>query len=416
MKKLAINGASPVGKLNFPSWPVFDQSEIDAVTEVVKSGTWGLGGTKVPEFEEKFAAFCGVKHGITAVNGTVTLRLALEALGVGPGDEVIVPGLTFQATAASVLDVNALPVLVDVDPNTITIDPKAVEAAITTRTKCIIPVHLYGRVADMDAIMALAAKYKLYVIEDCAHQHGSEWDGKKVGSIGNIGSFSLQSSKILNSGEGGIMTTNDARLNELLRSLKHIGMSISDGALSMQSGNYRLSEFQAAVLIAQMARLEAQNELRDNNALYMEEKIKEIEGIDVLYRNSKITKQAYYAWMLKYVPEKWENIPLESFIAALEAEFENCVQCSRPYMPLNNTTIYQPRTKNTHKLSDEYWEKINPGRFALPVCKNLRENQAFGFRHAVLLSDKASCDRIVEALGKLRKNIGELKAYAKSCE
>ena len=179
MSKLAINGGIPVGVVNVPKWPIFDQTEIDAVTEVVNSGTWGLGGTKVPEFEEKFAAFCGAKYGITAFNGTVTLRLALEALGVGPGDEVIVPGLTFQATAASVLDVNAIPIIVDIDPNTFTIDPKAIEAAISTRTKCIVPVHLYGRVADMDAIMAIAKKYNLFVLEDCAHQHGPEWNGKR---------------------------------------------------------------------------------------------------------------------------------------------------------------------------------------------------------------------------------------------
>lgn len=156
MKKLAILGGTTVGKVATPEWPVYDQREIDAVTEVVKSRKWGIGGTKVREFEEKFAACCGTKYGVTAVNGTVTLRLALEALGVGPGDEVIVPGITFQATADAVLDVNAVPVLVDVDPRTYTIDPEAIEAAITPRTKCIIPVHLYGRVADMDAVMAIA--------------------------------------------------------------------------------------------------------------------------------------------------------------------------------------------------------------------------------------------------------------------
>lgn len=412
MKKLAVNGGTPVGNVNYPKWPVFDQSDIDAVADVVKSGVWSLGGSKNSEFERMFADFCGVKHGITAFNGTVTLRLALEALGVGPGDEVIVPGLTFQATAASVLDVNALPVLVDIDPDTFTIDPKAVEAAVTTRTKCIIPVHLYGRVADMDSIMAIADKYKLFVLEDCAHQHGSEWDGKKVGSMGNIGSFSLQSSKVLNSGEGGIVTTNDDRLAELLRSLKHIGLPVSPGALSMQSGNYRLPELQAALLISQMPRLESQIELRDKNALYMEDKIKDIEGVEVLYRNKKITKQSYYKWMLKYIPEKWEGVPLEKFNEALNAELENSVVFSGTYAPLNNTNLYKPRTKNTHKLSEEYWKAINPARFDLPVCKRVHEEQAFGVSHNVLLCDKASCDNIVNAIIKLRENINELVDYS----
>lgn len=414
MSKLAINGGKPVGVVNVPKWPVFDQREIDAVTEVVNSGTWGLGGTKVPEFEEKFAAFCGAKYGITAVNGTVTLRLALEALGVGPGDEVIVPGLTFQATAASVLDVNAIPIIVDIDPNTFTIDPKAIEAAISIRTKCIIPVHLYGRVADMDAIMSIAKKYNLFVLEDCAHQHGSEWNGKKVGSIGNIGSFSLQSSKVITSGEGGIMTTSDDRLNDLLRSLKHIGLPIRPDAPCMQSGNYRLSEFQAAILIAQMSRLEEQVDLRDKNALYMENKLKDVEGIEVLYRSEKITKQSYYRWMLKYIPEKWEGVHRNRFMEALNAELDNSVLCGATYGALNNTILYKPRSKNTHKLSDEYWEMINPARFDLPVCRAVCEEQAFGFSHPVLLTDKAGCDNIVNAIIKIRENIDELIQYARN--
>ncbi len=411
MKKLAMNGGPSVGKVNVPKWPIFDQTEIDLVTEVIKSGFWGIGGTKIKEFEEKFAEFCGVKYGIAAANGTVTLRLALEALGIGPGDEVIVPGLTFQATAAAVLDVNAIPILVDIDPNTYTIDPKAIEAAITPRTKCIIPVHLYGRVADMDAIMAIARKYNLYVIEDCAHQHGSEWDGKKVGSIGDIGSFSLQAYKTLNAGEGGIMTTNDDRLRELLGSLRNIGNPIYPGARCIQSGNYRMTEFQAAILIAQLSRLNEQIELREQNVLYMESKIKDIEGIQVLYRNKKITKQAYFRWMLKYIPEEWEMVPLEIFIKALQAELENSVECGRPYVPLDNSPLYRPYSKNTHKLSEEYWKAINPSRFNIPVCRRAYEKEAFGFFHPVLLTDRESCDNIVNALVKLRENKKELIDY-----
>jgi L-glutamine:2-deoxy-scyllo-inosose/3-amino-2,3-dideoxy-scyllo-inosose aminotransferase len=151
MNKLAILGGTPVGSMQFPNWPIYDTTDINAVAEAVKSGVWGFKGERQTELERRFADYCNASHCISASNGTVTLRLALEALGVGPGDEVIVPGFTWQATAAVVLDVNACPILVDVDPDTYTIDPKAVEAAITERTKCIIPVHLYGRMADMDA-------------------------------------------------------------------------------------------------------------------------------------------------------------------------------------------------------------------------------------------------------------------------
>lgn len=412
MKKLAVLGGKPVGKIHYPSWPVFDEREINAVTGVVKSGSWGIGGPKVKEFEEEFARFCKVKHGITSVNGTVTLRLALEALGVGPGDEVIVPGISFQATAAAVLDVNAVPILVDIDPDTYTINPKAIESAVTAKTRCIIPVHLYGRVADMDAIMAIADKYKLFVVEDCAHQHGSEWKGKPVGSIGNIGSFSLQAYKILNAGEGGILTTDDDRLSDLLRSLKNIGMACWEGAPTMQSGNYRMTEFQAAILLAQMQRLEEQNALREKNVLYMESNITDIEGIKPLYRSPNITKQSYFRWTLKYISEAWEGIPKNKFLEALSAELENSFQCSVPYEPLNKCIFYKPHTKNTHKLSEEYWKAIDPGRFDLPVSKKAFEDEAFCFYHSILLTDRAGCDTIIEALRKLRADIAELAEFA----
>jgi len=250
LKKLAVLGGETIGPVHYPKWPIYDQQEIDALAEVVKSGVWGLPGNKSKEFEEKFAAYCNTAHAVTAVNGTLTLRLAMEALGIGPGDEVIVPGLTFQATASAVLDVNAIPVLVDIDPNTYTIDPQGIEAALTSKTKCIIPVHLYGRISNMDAIMSIARKHGLWVLEDCAHQHGSVWDGKPVGSIGDVGSFSMQSSKVLNSGEGGVLTTNDDRIADLLRSLRNVGHPAKAGGPAMQSGNYRLSEFQAASLRA----------------------------------------------------------------------------------------------------------------------------------------------------------------------
>lgn len=399
MKKLAINGADPIGRVNVPKWPVFDRTEIDMVTEVVNSGNWGIGGTKTGEFEAKFGLFCNVKRCITAVNGTLTLRLALEALGVGPDDEVILPALTFQATAASVLDVNAVPVLVDIDPDTFTIDPITLEAAITSRTKCIIPVHLYGRMADMDTIMGIAKKHDLYVLEDCAHQPGS---------IGNIGSFSLQSYKTLNAGEGGVLTTNDEKLGDLLCSLRNIGSPLYSGAPAMQSGNYRMTQFQAAILIAQLTRLDDQIKLREENVLYMEDKIRSIDGIKVLTRHDKIDRQAYFRWMLKYIPEEWDDVPLERFLDALRAELDNSADCNRPYVPLNCSPLYRPYSKKTHKLNDDYLKAIDPSRFNVPNCKRVYEKEAFGFFHPVLLTDKAGCDTIVNALIKLRENMDEL--------
>ena len=184
MSQLAIKGGKPVRDVKanpWPKWPVWDKNEEKSLIEVLKSGVWSYNGPKEKEFNKAFADFIGTDYAVSAANGTVTLQLALEACGVGLGDEVIVPGLTWQATAASVLDINAIPVLVDVCEDTWCIDPSEVEKAISPRTRAIIPVHLYGCLADMDAIMAIAAKHKLIVIEDCAHKHGGEWKGKKAG-------------------------------------------------------------------------------------------------------------------------------------------------------------------------------------------------------------------------------------------
>jgi L-glutamine:2-deoxy-scyllo-inosose/3-amino-2,3-dideoxy-scyllo-inosose aminotransferase len=219
-------------------------------------------------FNEAFAKFTGTKYALSIANGTVTLQVALEACGVGYGDEVIVPGLTWQATAAAALDINAVPVLVDVTEDTWCIDPAKVEEAITPRTKAIIPVHLYGSVANMDAIRRIARKHNLEVIEDCAHKHGGEWKGKKAGSIGDVGSFSFQLSKLLTAGEGGALTTSDPELYERLDALRNcgrrperdIGAGKGEGIYGsegdfLQSGNYRLTDFQAALLLEGLRRL-----------------------------------------------------------------------------------------------------------------------------------------------------------------
>ncbi|GBG08962.1 L-glutamine:2-deoxy-scyllo-inosose aminotransferase [Paenibacillus agaridevorans] len=414
MNKLAILGGKPVGKFEMPSFPYYDESDVDAVADTMRSGVWGLGGAKQKELEEKFAAFCGVPYSVSASNGTVTLRMAMEALEIGPGDEVIVPGLTWQATAATVLDVNAVPILVDVDPETYTIDPKAIEAAITERTKCIIPVHLYGRMANMDELLAIADKHNLYIIEDCAHQQGARWDGKAAGSLGTIGSFSLQSSKILNSGEGGLLTTKDSRLSDLLHSLRFCGRAVREGAEAMQSGNFRLSELQAALAIVQLSRLEEQNAHREINATYIENQVSDIEGIKPMYRHPKITRQAFYNLTLRYDASAWEGVPKLKFLEALKAELDNeSFHYGTTYEPLHMSPLYRPHSKKTHRLSETYWQQIDPRRFDLPVCKKAYEEESLNFMHMMLMTNREGCDIFVEAIKKLRANVGELAEFAR---
>ena len=414
MSNLALLGGAPIGKTIAPAWPIHGQLEEQAVLDVVRSGKWGTDGPKQVEFEKAFSAHCGASYGISMTNGTHTLRLAMEALGIGPGDEVIVPGVTWQATASSVLDVNATPILVDIDPDTFTIDPKAVEAAITPRTKAIIPVHVFCRVCDMDALQAIARKHGLFIIEDCAHQHGSEWKGQKVGTWGHIGSFSFQASKILTTGEGGMCITSDKDLYDRMYSLKNCGRETYPGSPAMQSGNFRGNEFAAALGLAQLTRLDAQNALRHENALYLEEKLSQVPGLSPLYRDERITNQTYFHFYMKLDLNQWRNIPRKYLTRAIKAELENSLEIRYPYDPLNASPLYHPFTKKTHMLGADYQAAIDPARFDLPVCTHVSKGGSFGFFHNHLLSEKQELDKIIAAFHKVYENLDELEQAAKN--
>ena len=248
--KLAILGGNAVRTKPFCGWPVFGEPEERRLVGALRSGKWGkLDGDEVAEFERRFAAMHGCKHAIGVVNGTVSLRIALMAAGIPAGSEVIVPPYTFLATATAVVEANAVPVFADIDLETFNLSPAAVEAAITPNTRAIIPVHMGGQPAEMDALMVIARQHNLVVIEDAAHAHAALYRHRPAGSIGHLGSFSFQSSKNLTCGEGGIVTTNDDRLAEACRSIHNCGR-ITGGLWyehHVMSANYRLGEFQGAV-------------------------------------------------------------------------------------------------------------------------------------------------------------------------
>lgn len=237
--------------------PAFQGNELRYVTECIVTNWISSQGRFVTEFERAFAKFSDVKHGIAVSNGTVALHLSLVMAGIGAGDEVIVPTLTFVATANAVRHAGATPVFADSQPDTWTIDPREIEKKITPRTKAIIPVHLYGHPADMDPIMELAKQRRLFVIEDAAQAHGARYKGRRVGSIGHIGCFSFFGNKIITTGEGGMLTTNDDRLADQARLLRDHGMSRTRKYWHEVVGfNYRLTNLQAAVGVAQLERIE----------------------------------------------------------------------------------------------------------------------------------------------------------------
>ncbi len=294
------------------SEPDIGELEVRYVTEAVRSGWVSSIGPFVERFESDFAKFCQVKHAIAVSNGTTALHVALLALGVGPGDEVIIPDLTFVATGNAVLYCGAKPVLVDVSPDTWCIDPAEVEKAITTRTKVILPVHLYGHPADMDALLALARPRKIAVLEDAAEAHGAKCRGKVVGGIGDIGCFSFYGNKILTTGEGGMVTTNDDHLAARVRFLKDHAMDPKRRYFHPEVGyNYRMTNIQAALGCAQ---LERADELLAKRRGVMDAYREGLAGLDGVQLNPHASWADPVPWMVCLVQDR---VPADVLAARL---------------------------------------------------------------------------------------------------
>ena len=254
--------------------PLIGQRELELVTECLKSGWVGSQGEFIPRFEQAFARYCGCAYGIATTSGTTGLHLAFRALGIGPGDEVIIPAFTMAATALAVVYTGARPVLVDAEPQTWNMDPAQIEARITGRTKAIVPVHLYGHPCDMAPILGLAEKYELYVVEDAAEAHGALYRGQRVGGLGDMGCFSFYANKIITTGEGGMVVTGNPALAEKMRSLKNLAMSPEKHFVHIEVGyNYRMTNVAAAIGLAQFERIDELVERRRRNARLYNERL-----------------------------------------------------------------------------------------------------------------------------------------------
>ena len=399
MASLAVNGGTPVRTKPFTEWPIFGKSDEDALINVLRSGAWGRvsGGKKNEELEERFAQYHDAKYGVTCVNGTVALEIALKAMGIGEGDEVIVPAYTFIATASAAVMVGAIPKFVDIDPNTYNIDPSKIEEAITPNTKAIIPVHIGGCPANLDGILAVAKKYGLMVLEDAAQAVGAEWRGKKVGAIGEIGTFSFQASKNLNAGEGGIIITNDPKLADMAWSLMNVGRVKSGGWYDhpILGWNYRMTEMQAALVLSQMERLEEQMRLREENADYLSKGLHQIGGVEPLVPDEGVSRHAYHLYIFRYCKDEFGGIPKEKFLAALQAEG---IPASSGYLPLYRFPA----------LVDSR-EKAGYDKLYLPVTEKACYEEGVWLLHNVLLGSKADMDDIVNAVAKIKAHIDELK-------
>ena len=341
MSKLALLGGQKAKKKPFPVWPQYDENERRALNQVLESRVWWrTPGTKTLEFEQAFARFHGAKHGIAVTNGTAALEVTLAALGIGPGDEVILPDFTFVATASAVLFANALPVLVDVDPETYCINPDLVEAAITPRTKAVIAVHMGGHPADLDRLQKIASKRRVALVEDSAHAHATEWRGRRIGTFGMAGTFSFQSSKLITAGEGGIIISNDDKFERLARSVHDCGRMPGEWFYShfIYGSNYRLSEWQGAVLSVQLSRLDEQTRIRHQNSRLLDRLLGEIPGITPQKLDPRCTRNGQYAYIFHVNKKQFGGISTERFIEAMKAEG---IPNQASYPPLHQLHLFR---------------------------------------------------------------------------
>ncbi|HZP16956.1 MAG TPA: DegT/DnrJ/EryC1/StrS family aminotransferase [Terriglobales bacterium] len=409
MSRLALLGGQKAKTKAFPVWPFYDNSERRALMEVLESRVWWrTPGTRTLEFERAFAAFHGAKHGLAVTNGTAALEVVMAALNVGPGDEVIVPDFTFVATASAVLFAGALPVMVDVLPDTYCIDPGLVEEAITPRTKAIIAVHMGGHPADLDRLSKIAGDRGIALVEDSSHAHGSEWRGRRIGAIGIAGTFSFQSSKLMTAGEGGIVITNDDEVERLARSVHDCGRMPGKWFYShyIYGSNYRLSEWQGAVLNVQLARLGAQTTQRHNNARLLDRLLQEIDGITTQKLDARCTRNGQYAYIFHLDRTAFAGISTETFIAAINAEG---IPTQASYPPLHELDVFR---------SGEYRKRLS-GRQAQESHAFLQKDFPHTRRAAwetvwipqpALLGEEEDMQEIANAIKKIQDNARELAA------
>ena len=405
----ALLGGTPVRRTPFPSWPVADSREEDALVRVIRSGRWNRGDN-VSAFEAAYASLTGAKQCLATANGTSALITSLGALGIGPGDEVIVPPYTFIATINAVLMMRALPVFVDSDIETFQIDARKVEQAINGKTRVIIPVHLGGSAADLDTILEVGRRRGVTVVEDACQAHLAEWRGRKVGTYGKTGCFSFQASKNLNSGEGGAILTDDEALVETCyrfhnnsRGRRNTGDDFSYRSIG---ANLRMTEFQAALLTAQMTRLEAQARTRDANAAYLTSLLRQIPGITPARMYEGCTRNAYHLYMFRYDSSRFAGLSRAAFLKALGAEG---VPALSGYSPLNKEPFLEDTLSGSgfqaiySKARMDAWRAQNRCPQNDRLC-----TEAIWIVQTMLLGPRQDMDDISEAIRKVQATAAQL--------
>ena len=410
----AIMGGRPVRTGSWPSWPVWNpETDEKLFLEVLRSGVWSRAKV-VTEFEKKWAEIVGTKRCLAVINGTNALIASMVCLGIGGGDEVIVPPYTFVATVLAVIQTGAIPVFADTDPDTFQIDPETIESKITPRTKAILPVHILGIPADMERIMEIAGKHNLLVIEDACQGWLATINNKKAGSFGNAGCFSFQTSKNLPFGEGGAIVSDNEEFMDRCYSYHNYGHAYGTLVGAIGSGavipgtKLRMAEYQAAIGLVQIERLEAQTALRNKNAEYLRTELGKIPGIKPVVLKKYVTRSADHIFSFRYDKSEFEGLARQDFLKALIAEG---IPCSTGYSPLNKMEFIANafKTKNFTKMypSDmlDYNKYMEQNQ--CPVNDRLCE-EAVWIQQNMLLGEKEDMDDIVSAIDRIRRNAAKI--------
>ena len=399
MSKLAIHGGDPIRTKPFPEWPRPTSDLKDAIISTLENDGWGVGSAAISRFEEQFAGFQDAKHCISTSSGTAALWVMLKAAGVKAGDEVIIPPYTFIATASAVLMANAVPVFVDIDENTFNLDPNLIEDAITVKTKAIMPVHIAGNPADMNAILAIGQKHDIPILEDAAQAHGSEWKETKVGALGLGGIFSFQTSKNMSAGEGGAIISNNKAFYEKCFSYHNCGRTKGGEFYehSFLGGNFRLNAMATSMLMPQIDSIFHDMALRDANRKRLDDAIGQIDGITLNGTYEGTTRQANHIYLTRYNADAFNGIPREKFFKAMQAE--------GIYTYMGYTPLYREKLFVTDV--DEYpWLKgYDYGTLSMPVTERIADEEAIWLKQNHLLGDAQDAQDIIDAFEKVTSEL-----------
>ncbi|MCE7534922.1 DegT/DnrJ/EryC1/StrS family aminotransferase [Aliivibrio fischeri] len=413
-------------KKEWPKWPIANNETFQAIQLVLKSKRWTVTGpydgkeSYERTFSKMFASYLNIKYCTPVSSGTSGLLVALNGLDIGYGDEVLVPGLTWVACASATLTSGAKPIFVDIDPDNLAMCPKLAKKAITNKTKAIILVHPYCRVADIEEFVKLSKEFDLKLIEDCSQAHGAEWNNKKVGTFGDVGVFSMQQSKVLTSGEGGAVVTNSLELYEKFEQARCDGRVFTKNKVKgklelMEKGevlgsNYCMSEFHAAILCSSLSELDKQNKIRQQFVdKFTKEAALTIPEIEFLPLNARVVKPTYYNLVIKFKDNFCHKIDIEKFVNALSEKIN--AQVSPIYQPISFFKLYNPLISAKSRLYLSH-EEINPDFFQLNNSINARKKH-FTIPNWVLLDEEDGYIYLIKCIRYLLDNMDEVNNYTK---